>query len=91
MSDGGSRADRNPDGGLKLTRGQLVSRRLLGTEALYRVIGENERGIEVEVVQVEGLRPGSRFTFSLKDVLAMDSVDQSEPTSRSGDSPRRPG
>ena len=91
MSEAGSRADREPDGVRKLAKGQLVRRRLLGTEALYRVIGENERGVEVEVVKVEGLRAGSRFTFSPKDVRAMDPVQPPETTSRPGDSPREHG
>jgi hypothetical protein len=55
--------------------GQLVAREMLGTEAVYRVLGENDRGIEVEVVRVPGLRPGSRFTFTLDAVLAMSALD----------------
>jgi hypothetical protein len=54
--------------------GQLLRRTLLGTTALYRVVGQDERGVVVEVVEVEGLRPGSRFTFSLEDVLTMERI-----------------
>ncbi len=54
--------------------GQLLRRELLGSQAVYRVIGENDRGIEVEVVDVQGLSPGSRFTFRLEEVLAMESL-----------------
>jgi hypothetical protein len=52
--------------------GQLVRRELLGSEAVYRVVGENDRGVEVEVVQVQGLSAGSRFTFRLEEVLGME-------------------
>jgi hypothetical protein len=55
--------------------GEVLRRKALGTTALYRVVGENERGIEVEVIDAPGLAPGSRFTFSLRDVLAMDRLD----------------
>jgi hypothetical protein len=55
--------------------GQVLRRRALGTTALYRVIGQNTRGVEVEVVDAPGLKPGTRFTFTLKDVLAMDYLD----------------
>jgi hypothetical protein len=58
--------------------GQLVARQMLGTDAVYRVVGENDRGIEVEVVRVPGLRPGSRFTFALEAVLAMNAVDTAD-------------
>jgi hypothetical protein len=55
--------------------GQLLKRRALGTDALYRVVGENSRGVEVEVIDAPGLTPGARYTFSRKDVLAMDAID----------------
>jgi hypothetical protein len=65
--------------------GQLLRRELLGSEALYRVVGENDRGIEVEVIDVNGLSAGSRFTFRLEDVLRMK-VIPAESTSE-----RQPG
>jgi hypothetical protein len=52
--------------------GQLLKRTVLGSEAVYRVLGRNARGVEVEVVRAPGLSAGSRFTFTLEDVLAMD-------------------
>lgn len=55
--------------------GQILRHRALGTTALYRVIGENPRGVEVEVVDAPGLQPGSQFTFGLNEVLAMDQID----------------
>ena len=76
MSRSAARGDGAPEPQRNLIEGQLLKRRLLGTDALYRVIGENPRGIEVEVVDVRGLRAGSRFTFSRADVLAMDRVDR---------------
>ena len=58
-----------------LTAGQLLKHRALGTDAFYRVLAENSRGAEVEVVDAPGLESGSRFTFSRKDVLAMELVE----------------
>jgi hypothetical protein len=55
--------------------GQLLKNRALGTDAFYRVVGENSRGVEVEVIEAPGLAPGSRFTFSREHVLAMDRLD----------------
>lgn len=54
--------------------GQLVRRRMLGSDAIYRVVGTNPRGIELEVVHVPGLKAGSRYTFLPEDVAAMDAV-----------------
>lgn len=51
--------------------GSLIRQVALGTEATYRVIGENARGVEVEVVDAPGLEPGARFTFTLADVIKM--------------------
>jgi hypothetical protein len=90
MSRRGSRADNGPDDGRRLTRGQLVRRRLLRTEAVYRVIGENKRGVEVEVVEAEGLQPGSRFTFSVEDVMSMTAVDPPQTASRTDESAANP-
>jgi hypothetical protein len=75
MTASRARGDGAPDPRSKLIQGQLLRRRLLGTDAVYRVIGENPRGVEVEVVDVHGLRAGSRFTFSREDVLAMELVE----------------
>ena len=63
--------------------GTLIRRIALETEATYRVLGENQRGVQVEVVDAPGLQPGARFTFAVDDVIAM--TDRSE-----GDPVRRP-
>ncbi len=55
--------------------GQFLKNRALGTEAFYRVVGKNARGVEVEVVDAPGLLPGARFTFSEEAVLSMDALD----------------
>jgi hypothetical protein len=75
MTASRARGDGAQDPRRKLGKGQHLRRRLLGTDAIYRVVGENAGGVEVEVVDVQGLRAGSRFTFSRIDVLAMDVVD----------------
>jgi hypothetical protein len=74
MSEPGSSNNGGPARELPAV-GQLLKHRVLGTNAIYRVVGENGRGVEVEVIEAPGLRPGSRFTFSFKDVLAMDRLD----------------
>ena len=51
--------------------GTLIRRVALGSEATYRVLSENRRGVEVEVVEAPGLQPGARFTFTIDDVVAM--------------------
>ncbi len=62
--------------------GQLLRRELLGSEAVYRVVGENDRGVEVEVVDVQGLTAGSRFTFRLEDVFSMERLPAETHTRR---------
>ena len=57
-----------------LVPGQVLRRKALGTETLYRVIGENARGVEVEVVSAPGLVPGFRFTIAIDDATAMEAV-----------------
>jgi len=65
-----------------LEPGQLVRRRMLGTDATYRVVGQNARGVEVEVVEAPGLTPGDRFTFALEDVAVMRAIqEKTEPSS----------
>lgn len=48
---------------------------MFGEESTYRVVGENDRGIEVEVIDAPGLEPGHRFTFLAADVEAMASAE----------------
>ena len=57
------------------TTGSLIRRRALGTEAVYRVVGQNDRGVEVETVMAPGLAPGARFTLAIEDVIAMRDPD----------------
>ncbi|HEX4008877.1 MAG TPA: hypothetical protein VHX62_02645 [Solirubrobacteraceae bacterium] len=71
MSDDRSAGRRGVGSGARPETGQLLKRNLLGSEAIYRVVGENDRGVEVEVVSAPGLQAGVRFTFALDDVLAM--------------------
>lgn len=54
-----------------MTNGLLIQRVALGSEATYRIVGENDRGVEVEVVEAPGLEPNTRFTFSTADVIQM--------------------
>jgi hypothetical protein len=56
---------------LDTSDGLLIQRSALGTEATYRIVGENDRGIEVEVVEAPGLEPNTRFTFATADVIEM--------------------
>lgn len=63
--------------------GQLLKRVVLGTEAIYRVIETSDRGVEIEVVRAPGLKPGSRFVFALKAVLAMDPLTSDDLRGRS--------
>jgi hypothetical protein len=51
--------------------GTLIRRLVLGSAATYRILGKNKRGIEVEVVDAPGLRPGARFTFTSAAVMEM--------------------
>jgi hypothetical protein len=74
MSEPGSSNNGGPARELPAV-GQLLKHRALGTDAIYRVVGKNSRGVEVEVIDAPGLTPGSRFTFSRTDVLAMDAID----------------
>jgi hypothetical protein len=73
-----SKSRRNASGSGDPGSGTLLKRSLLGTDAVYRVVGRNERGFEVEVVEAPGLSPGSRFTFTREDVLAMTPLAESE-------------
>jgi hypothetical protein len=54
---------------------QLRSRTLLGSEATYRVLSVHRRHAVVQVVDVPGLAPGTRFRLSRSAVAEMDVVD----------------
>ena len=52
--------------------GQIRRKRLLESEAIYRVISVADDLVEVEVVQVQGLKEGQRFSFTHDAVAAME-------------------
>jgi hypothetical protein len=52
--------------------GQLRRKRLLRTEAIYRVLAVEGDHVTVEVVEAPGLEPGETFRFTLDAVAAMD-------------------
>ena len=52
--------------------GQLRRKRLLDSEAVYRVVGVADDVVEVEVVQAHGLKEGQRFSFTHEAVAAME-------------------
>jgi hypothetical protein len=58
----------------RLAQGQLRRQVRLGTEATYRVLEWNAETVEVEAVDVPGLRPGSRLTLTRAAVEAMEIV-----------------
>jgi hypothetical protein len=56
--------------------GQLLRRRLLGTEAVYRVVADEGELVEVEVVSAPGLEPGHRLRFT---AAAVEEMEPAEP------------
>jgi hypothetical protein len=58
--------------------GQLRRQVVLGTEAVYRVVGLTARSVQVEVVRAPGLTPGDRYMFTRAAVLRMDVLDLDE-------------
>lgn len=44
--------------------GRLLSRRSLGTEAVYRVVCYTDARVQVEVVEAPRLNPGARLTLT---------------------------
>jgi hypothetical protein len=53
-----------PPGG----RQRVLLRRLLGTEARYRVLRRSGATVEVEVLAAPGLRPGQRLRISASEL-----------------------
>jgi hypothetical protein len=51
--------------------GQVVTNRVLGTEAVYRVVEVNGDLVELEVASAPGLSAGDRVGFTLQAVQAM--------------------
>jgi hypothetical protein len=62
--------------------GQIRRKRLLESEATYRVVAVADDLVEVEVVQAHGLKEGQRFSFTHDAVAAMELAGAPEPTSR---------
>jgi hypothetical protein len=54
--------------------GQIRRRRLLESEASYRIVAVADDLVEVEVVEAPGLEPGQRFSFTHDAVAQMDLV-----------------
>jgi hypothetical protein len=52
--------------------GQLRRKRLLDSEAVYRVVAVADDLVEVEVVRAHGLKEGQRFSFTNEAVAAME-------------------
>jgi len=52
--------------------GQLRRKRLLDSEAVYRVVAVADDVVEVEVVRAHGLKEGQRFSFTHEAVAAME-------------------
>jgi|1186.fasta_scaffold219223_2 hypothetical protein len=52
--------------------GQIRRKRLLESEARYRVVAVAADLVEVEVVEAPGLKPGQRFSFTHDAVAEMD-------------------
>jgi hypothetical protein len=62
--------------------GQIRRKRLLNSEATYRILGVADDVVEVEVVEAPGLKAGQRFSFTTEVVGAMELVGATEATSR---------
>jgi|1185.fasta_scaffold495439_2 hypothetical protein len=58
--------------------GQLRRKRLLESEATYRVVEVADEVVEVEVIDAPGLKPGQRFSFTTEVVEAMEVVAAAE-------------
>ena len=59
--------------------GRFVRNRMLGTEALYELLGEQGELVTAEVVQAPGLVPGSRLRLLRSATSAMEQIGPSEP------------
>jgi hypothetical protein len=51
--------------------GELRSKILLGSEAVYRVLAVEDDLVLVEVVKAPGLEPGDQFRFTLDAIREM--------------------
>jgi hypothetical protein len=57
------------------TPGSLLRRRLLGTDAVYRVLEDGDVTVLVEVVQAPGLAPGFQMRVTAADARALERQD----------------
>lgn len=61
---------------MDLVADQLRSKTLFGVEATYRVLAVGREHALVQVVDVPGLAPGTRFRLQRDAVAEMDVVDR---------------
>jgi hypothetical protein len=64
--------------------GQIRRKRLLDSEAVYRVVAVADDLVEVEVVRAQGLKGGQRFSFTHEAVAAMELAEVPEATQQAG-------
>ena len=53
----------------------LLRQRMLGSEAVYQVIGEDDGIVTAEVVSAPGLEPGMRVRMLARAAYAMERLD----------------
>lgn len=56
----------------EISPGSLVSKRMLGSEATYRVVSVTATHVDVEVIEAPGLKPGTTTRFTRQAVEAME-------------------
>jgi len=54
---------------------------MLGSDAVYELVGEAEGVVTAEVVRAPGLERGTRVRFLAKAVAAMEHIELAEPAS----------
>lgn len=60
--------------------GEVLRQRMLGSVALYRVIGDDGVIVTAEVLSAPGLTPGTHLRFTGRAARAMEQLDLSEAT-----------
>jgi hypothetical protein len=64
-----------PSSRSSIVTGQVRAQRVLGTDAVYRVLALGEEIVHVEVIRAPGLPAGRALTLTRKAVLAMRVCD----------------
>ena len=59
---------------LTLSTGQMLRRRALGSDSIYRVRGASGPTVEVEVIEAPGMRPGARIELSVAVARALEGL-----------------